>query len=120
MAIPLQGDPYNLQGGNPNIQGGNVATVLQPSASPVYGPVAPVAPKPAPVTAPRPAIQSAPTVYFYKPDPNSPQVYDANGTPLSHEQYIAAGGRPDYSNVLNQAIPGKQVQTWVSINKLNV
>src|SRR4051812_14009590 len=40
----LQGDPYNLQGSNPSLQGGAVATVLQPSASPVAGPTAPPSP----------------------------------------------------------------------------
>ncbi len=56
MPVPLQGDPYNLQGSNPNIQGGNVAAVIQPSASPVYGPVQPTAvPQPAPKATPAPS-----------------------------------------------------------------
>lgn len=110
--VILQGDPYNLQGNSQPLQGGATGNVLQPSASPV-APVAPVATvTPAPAPKPKPVVNaqvgSASGVSFYKPDPNSPQVYDASGKPLSYEQYIAAGGRPDFSNVLNQAIPGGQ------------
>lgn len=36
---------------------------------------------------------------FYKPDPNSPQIVNANGDKLSYDQYIAQGGQPDFSNV---------------------
>jgi hypothetical protein len=42
---------------------------------------------------------------FYKPDINSPQVYDAQGNALSYDQYIAAGGQPDFSNVQSAAVP---------------
>jgi hypothetical protein len=45
-------------------------------------------------------------VSFYRPDPKSQQVYDAQGNPLSYAQYIAAGGRPDFKNVINGQVPG--------------
>lgn len=35
---------------------------------------------------------------FYKPDPNSSQVVNAKGEKLSYDQYIAQGGKPDFSN----------------------
>lgn len=41
---------------------------------------------------------------FYKPDPNKEQVYDATGKPLSYDEYIKAGGKPDFSNV-RQGLP---------------
>lgn len=41
---------------------------------------------------------------FYKPNANSQQVYDSKGTPLSYDQYIAAGGKADFSNV-QQGLP---------------
>ncbi len=110
----LQGDPYNLQGSTPSIQGGQTATVLQPASLPTpimpRGAPAPVAPVPAPKpAAPKPVAPApaTPSVTFYKPDPNSPQVYDASGRALSYADYIAAGGRPDFSNVVNQPIPGQ-------------
>lgn len=117
MAIQLQGDPSNLQGSVQNLQGGAGAAVLQP-AGPVqsFGPVPsqvapapkPVQPAPKPVvTTPKPAPQPVSNVSFYKPDPNSQQVYDATGRPLSYNDYIAAGGRADFSNVLHQALPGQ-------------
>jgi hypothetical protein len=113
MAIQLQGDPSNLQGSVQNLQGGAGAAVLQPagpvqSFGPVPSQVAPAQPAPKPVvTAPKPAAQPVPNVVFYKPDPNSQQVYDASGRALSYNDYIAAGGRADFSNVLNQALPGQ-------------
>lgn len=51
----------------------------------------------------RAAVQSfmpglqAPT--FYKPDPNSQQVYDSTGKALDYNAYLAAGGKADFSNV---------------------
>ena len=89
MATILQGNPYNLQGNSQNLQGGNTATALQPAGNPqqVYGPLPPVS------TTQKTSVASSPTVYFYKPDPNSQQVYDSNGNPLSYAQYIAAGGK---------------------------
>ncbi len=123
--ITLQGDPYNLQGNTQNIQGGTTATVLQPAGSPVAGPVALVAapvaaPAPKPVAAPvaKPAAPSVapavqPSATFYKPDPNNQQVYNAKGEPVSYAQYIAQGGRPDFSNVVNGASPqGQPSQTF--------
>lgn len=50
---------------------------------------------------PTPGVQ-APT--FYKPSANSQQVYDSKGNPLSYDQYIAAGGKSDFSNV-QQGLP---------------
>lgn len=41
---------------------------------------------------------------FYRPDPNSQQVHDSTGNPLSYDQYIAAGGKADFSNV-QQGLP---------------
>lgn len=105
----LQGDPYNLQGSAPSIQGGQTATVLQPASSPLP---APIQPRGAP--APQPVVQAAPKAaapasgaVFYKPDPNSPQVYNAQGQALSYDQYIAQGGRSDFSNVMHTALPGQ-------------
>ena len=108
MTTLLQGDPYNLQGNTQPLQGGTTATVLQPTASPT-APAPALAPAPAPTTVKAPATTSTPTtstVSFYKPDPNSPQVYNAQGQPLSYEQYIAQGGLANFSNVINGAIPG--------------
>lgn len=119
MAIQLFGDPFNLQGSNSPIQGGNTTDILQPATAPVQvaGPVSPKATSPVKTITPTPVKKVAPitstpvatksSVYFYKPDPNSQQVYDANGTPLSYDQYIAAGGLSDFSNVLNQQIPNQ-------------
>lgn len=45
---------------------------------------------------------------FYKPDPNSPQIYDAQGNAVSHDQYIAAGGLPNFSNVQSGQPPAPQ------------
>lgn len=42
--------------------------------------------------------QAAGTPTFYKPDPNSPQVINAQGQKLSYDQYIAQGGKADFSN----------------------
>lgn len=107
----LQGDPYNLQGSVPNIQGGQTATVLQPASSPTPASVAPI---PKPVATPKPAVQAAPKAaapatgaVFYKPDLNSMQVYNAQGQALSYDQYIAQGGKTDWSNVINSPIPGQ-------------
>lgn len=119
MAIQLFGDPFNLQGNNQNIQGGNSTDILQPATAPVQvatpatptiAPVKTVTPAPVKKVAPVVAqpVATKPSVYFYKPDPNSQQVYDANGTPLSYDQYIAAGGLPNFSNVLNQQIPNQR------------
>jgi hypothetical protein len=49
------------------------------------------------------AASSAPT--FYKPDPNSQQVYNAQGAPVSYDDFIAQGGKPDFSNVQNSNAP---------------
>lgn len=49
------------------------------------------------------AAASIPT--FYKPDPNSPQIIDAQGKKLSFDDYTAAGGKADFSNVQNGAPP---------------
>lgn len=51
------------------------------------------------------AAQNAPT--FYKPpgDPNPQQVYNAKGEKVFHDQYLAQGGKADYSNVQNAALP---------------
>jgi hypothetical protein len=120
--IPLQGDPFNLQGSAPSIQGGQVADILQPASSPIpiapRGP-APVVPVAVPKAAPKPVVAkavkpvAAPVapvamsgVSFYRSDPKSQQVYDAQGNPLSYAQYIAAGGRPDFKNVINGQVPG--------------
>lgn len=40
---------------------------------------------------------SGPT--FYKPDDNSQQVYNAKGEKVSYDQYIAQGGKSDFTNV---------------------
>jgi len=119
----LQGDPYNLQGSTPSLQGGQAAAVLQPAASPMpvmprgsAAPVAtaaPAAPKPvvSKPAAPKPLAAPTPTgVVFYKPDPNSQQVYNASGQALSYDQYIAQGGRPDFSNVISDP------QAWANAN----
>ena len=42
---------------------------------------------------------AAATPTFYKPDPNSQQVVNAKGEKLSYDQYIAQGGKADFSNV---------------------
>lgn len=55
MAIPLQGNPYNLQGSVPSIQGGQAAATLQPAGSPVAAPVAAPAAPVVPVAAPKAA-----------------------------------------------------------------
>ena len=91
MSAVLQGDPFNLQGSAPSIQGGATAAVLQPTASPQTA--APIAPR-------------GPAAVFYKPNPNSQQVYNAQGQALSYDQFIAQGGKADFSNVLNTAVPG--------------
>ncbi len=44
---------------------------------------------------------------FYKPDPNNAQVYDASGKAVSYDEYIAAGGQPDFSNVQNAQVPAQ-------------
>lgn len=56
---------------------------------------------------------------FYRPDPNNPQVYDALNTPLSYEQYKAAGGtgvlgQGAFPDVINAPIP-TQTTTPASI-----
>jgi hypothetical protein len=48
------------------------------------------------------------TGQFYKPNANSQQVYDSKGTALSYDQYIAAGGKADFSNV-QQGLPDTSV-----------
>jgi hypothetical protein len=99
MATVLQGDPFNLQGSAPAIQGGATAAVLQPAASP-QPPTA--NPQQAAVgIAPR-----GPAAVFYKPNANSQQVFNANGEALSYDQFIAQGGKADFSNVVNTALPG--------------
>lgn len=54
------------------------------------------------------AISASPT--FYKPpspvsgyDPST--VFDAQGKPLSYDQYLAAGGKSDFSNVISSTPP---------------
>lgn len=42
------------------------------------------------------AAMSAPT--FYKPDANSAQVVNSKGEKLTYDQYLAQGGKPDFSN----------------------
>lgn len=42
---------------------------------------------------------AAATPTFYKPDSNSQQVVNAKGEKLSYDQYIAQGGKADFSNV---------------------
>jgi hypothetical protein len=37
---------------------------------------------------------------FYKPDPKSEQVYNAQGEAVSFDQYMAQGGTPNFSNVI--------------------
>lgn len=49
--------------------------------------------------------QVAQTPTFYKPDQNSQQVFNAKGEAVSHDQYLAQGGKEDYSNVQNAPIP---------------
>lgn len=105
----LQGDPFNLQGSAPSVQGGATATALQPAASP----------QPAVGIAPR-----GPANVFYRPNPNDPTVYNAQGQALSYDQFIAQGGKADFSNVMNAAIPGmspvsapQPMQTSVPIPK---
>lgn len=43
--------------------------------------------------------QFMPGPTFYKPSAASEQVYDATGKALSYDDYIKAGGLPDFSNV---------------------
>ncbi len=125
MAIKLFGDPFNLQGNNQNLQGGyNPQLAANPQQpSPVPRPVPLAAPRTVipTVAAPRASAPRAaqPSVYFYKPDPNSQQVYNAQGQPLSYEQYIAQGGMSNFRNVLNQAPPGQQVQASQSFSTGN-
>lgn len=38
------------------------------------------------------------TPTFYKPDPNSAQVVNSKGEKLSYDQYLAQGGKADFSN----------------------
>jgi hypothetical protein len=111
----LSYDQFIAQGGKADFS--NVLNSAFPGMAPVAAPApAPAAPKPAkpapayspapsPAYAPAPATNSA---QFYKPDPNSQQVYDASGRALNYEQYIAAGGRPDFSNVVSGQVPGAQ------------
>lgn len=50
----------------------------------------------------RQAVQSfmpPATGSFYKPSADSQQVYDSTGAALSYDQFIAAGGKADFSNV---------------------
>lgn len=47
---------------------------------------------------------------FYKPQANSEQVYNAAGEALSYDQYIAQGGKPDFSNVRNGLPQNTQVE----------
>lgn len=112
MAILLQGDPYSLQGSASGLQGGQAAAVVQPASTPIPtpAPVVPTAaPKPA-VVAPRVPAPTSGGVVFYKPDQNSQQVFNAQGQALSYDQYIAQGGRADFSNVINGALPGQTAQ----------
>lgn len=57
------------------------------------------------------------TPTFYKPDPNNATVYNAQGQPLSYDQYIAQGGKADFSNTVN----GKPVNslTPMQMAKIN-
>lgn len=99
MPVVLQGDPYNLQGNSQPIQGGATAAVVQPAVSP----------QPATANPQQAAVGIAPrgaAATFYKPNPSSQQVYNAQGQALSYDQFIAQGGKADFSNVLNSAIPG--------------
>lgn len=123
MAILLQGDPNNPLGGNAGSaflgqpystqMGGaspdsnlsfNVplpASLPTPAAT-VVKPSAPVTPR---VSMAAPVASGGAT--FYKPDPNSQQVFNAQGQALSYDQFIAQGGRADFSNVLKTAFPGQ-------------
>lgn len=48
------------------------------------------------------------TPSFYKPDPNNAQVFNAKGEPVSYEQFIAQGGKADFSNVTAGNAPAAQ------------
>jgi len=112
----LSYDQFIAQGGKADFS--NVLPTTAPGMAPVAAPAPAPAPKPAKTTpvnspAPTPAYSpasapvAAPTsAQFYKPDPNSQQVYNAQGQPVSYEQFIAQGGRPDFSNVTPGAAPG--------------
>lgn len=53
---------------------------------------------------------------FYKPQANSPQVYDySSGTPeaLSYDEYIKRGGLADFSNVQNGMPPNTAIEQQV-------
>lgn len=95
----LLGDPFNLQGSSQPLQGGATAAVVQPAASPQPPTVNPQ--QAAVGIAPR-----GPAAVFYKPNPGSQQVYNAQGQALSYDQFIAQGGKADFSNVMNSAVPG--------------
>lgn len=63
---------------------------------------------------------------FYKPDQNNQTLFNAQGQPISYDQYIAQGGKPDFSNVV-QGAPSVQLSTTgvtdpallASINAIN-
>lgn len=114
MATTLQGDPFNLQGSIPGLQGAQAATALQPAGSPTPAPLAPVAAPAAPKVAPKSVAAPASGAVFYRQNPNDPNnqtLVNAQGQPVSYEQYLAQGGRPDWSNVLPGAFPGQPVAT---------
>lgn len=99
MSTVLQGDPFNLQGSAPSVQNAAPAAVVQPAGNP----------QPATANPQQAAVGIAPrgaAAVFYKPNPNSQQVYNAQGQALSYDQFIAQGGKADFSNVLNTALPG--------------
>lgn len=96
----------------PTFVGPTLPAQPQP-AQPAQPRATPVAPRPAAAPAPEPAPSGA---VFYKPDPNSQQVYNAAGQPVSHEQFIAQGGRPDFSNVRAEAVPTAQAPQPVDPN----
>jgi hypothetical protein len=50
---------------------------------------------------------------FYKPDPNSQQVFNAQGQPVSYDQFIQQGGKSDFSNV-RSGNPGPSQPTPLS------
>lgn len=56
------------------------------------------------------------TAKFYKPNPNSQQVYNAQGQPVSYEEYIAQGGLPDFSNVIAGNLPSANVSTTPTVS----
>lgn len=67
----------------------------------------------------RQAVQDympAATSTFYKPSADSQQVYDSTGKALSYDQYIAAGGKADFSNVQKGLPANAEVQSLLDQN----